>query len=534
MTDLPNDPTAPSDQPTGSSTESERERHDDVLDSDPTASDGGAGPLLPPAPTAPLQVPPHPVGPPTAPVPPPSGAETPWQGQSGQQGQFGQQGHSGRAGRPGQFAPPTQQEGQLRPQGQLGGFGPQGAPGQFGQQGNPGQFGPQGNPGQFGQQGNPGQFGPQGNPGQFGQQGNPGQFGPQGNPGQFGQQSFGGGQQQWQGQSGGPPYAGSGGPRPGGAGGPIGPGQGGFKWWWAAIPAAIILILVAVYGIKVIAPQGNDPSPRSRTVTPSRTSSPTKSSTPPRTTTRASPSAPTTAGPPASAVAPSPGQAAVLKDPKKVRFEVLSATRGKANIRFGADNKDTKRLDTQQTPFAVEAPLSPQNNYLSVGGSDYDTKALLMCRIYLDDALAYQDVGSGSVSCSVSRNLVSETRAAPGGAALGAETAVAPLPGDVPALPASPTKTRFEVYSSVEGGTVDLRYGADGKNQTEGKGQKTPLGIEAAVPGGGDYLSYRAGSYNGPVPYLMCRLYLDGVLVNMQQGYRTVSCDTSLSALYPK
>jgi len=517
VTDLPNDPTAPSDQPPGSSTESERERHDDVLDSDPTAPDGEPDPLPPPAPTAPLPVPPHRNAPSrTAQVPTPSGAEPPWQGQSGQQGQFGQQGQSGRSGRPGQFAPPTGQEGQLRPQGQSGGFGPQGAPGQFGPQENPGQFGPQGNQGQFGPQGNQARFGPQGN------------------QARFGQQTVGGGPQPWQGQSGGPPYAGPGGPRPGGPGGPIGPGQGGFKWWWAAIPAAIILILVAVFGIKVVAPQADDTSPSPRKVTPSRTSAPTKSSAAPRTTSRPSASAPTTAGPPASAVAPSPGQAAVLKDPKKVRFEVLSATKGKADIRFGADNKDTKRLDAQQTPFAVEAQLSPQNNYLSVGGSDHDTKALLMCRIYLDDALAYQDVGSGSVSCSLSRNLVSETRAAPGGAALGPATAVAPQPGDVPVLPANPTKTTFELYSSVEGGTVDLRYGADGKNQTEAKGQKTPLGIEAAVPAGADYLSYRAGNYDDPVPYLTCRLYLDGVLINVQQGYRTISCDTSLSALYHK
>lgn len=181
---------------------------------------------------------------------------------------------------------------------------------------------------------------------------------------------------------------------------------------------------------------------------------------------------------------------------------MFSATKGKADVRYGADNKDAKRLDAQQTPFAVEAQLSPQNNYLSVGASAYDAKALLMCRIYLDDTLAYQEVSTDNVSCSLSRNLVSETRAT------------------------------FEVYSSVDGGTVDLRYSADGKNQSEVKGQKAPLGIQAALPSGSDYLSYRASSYDGPPPYLMCRLYLDGVLVNVQQGYRYVSCDTSLSALY--
>jgi len=167
-----------------------------------------------------------------------------------------------------------------------------------------------------------------------------------------------------------------------------------------------------------------------------------------------------------------------------------------------------------------------------VGASAYDAKALLMCRIYLDDTLAYQEVSTDNVSCSLSRNLVSETRATPGGAPLGPVTTVAAQPGDVPALPAAPTRATFEVYSSVDGGTVDLRYGADGKNQSEVKGQKAPLGIQAALPSGSDYLTYRASSYDGPPPYLMCRLYLDGVLVNVQQGYRYVSCDTSLSALY--
>ncbi len=488
MTDLPNDPTAPSDQPQGSSTESERERHQDVLDSDPTANDGEPGPVAPPAATAPLPAPPHPYAPsPTAQIPGQPGPELPWQGQSGQQGQFGQPGQQGQFAQPGQsgqFGAPDQ----FRPQGQSGGFGPQG---------------------------------------------------PQT---QFGQQAFGGGQQPWQGQSAsryGVP-GGPGGPRPGGPGGPggpIGPGQGGFKWWWAAIPAAIVLILVAVFGIKVIAPRADGPTPRTQSSTTAQPSLPTRSTVPTRptrpTTPSPTPSTLTTSGPPASAVTPSPGQAVPVKDPKKVRLEVLSATKGKADVRFGADNKDTKRLDDQQTPFAVEAPLSPQNNFLSVGASDYDTKALLMCRVYLDDVLVHQKVASGSVSCALSRNLVSETRADPGGAPLAPASPVTPQPGEVPALPANPTKTTYELYSSVDGGTVDLRYGAD-RSLTVANDQKTPLGLEAALQTGADFLSYRASGNGNPSPYLMCRLYIDGVLVNQQQGYRSVSCNTSLSTLYDR
>jgi hypothetical protein len=301
------------------------------------------------------------------------------------------------------------------------------------------------------------------------------------------------------------------------------------------VPAAVVVILVAVFGIKVIAPEPGDPTPSTDIVTQARTPTATRSTAPPRTSTsRPIPSTPTGTGTPASPVAPSPGQAAVLKDPKKVRFEVLSASKGKADIRFGADNKDPKRLADQQTPFAVEAQLTPQNNYLSVSGSDYDAKPVMMCRIYLDDALVFQDLGTGNVSCSVSRNLVSETRASAGGAPLGPVAAVAPMPGDVPALPATPARSTFELYSSMEGGTVDLRYGADNKNQVGAQDQKTPLGLQAPIPSGGDYLSYRASNYDDANAYLMCRLYLDGVLINVQQGYRSVSCNTSLSSLYPK
>ena len=79
MTDLPNDPTAPPDQPQWFETESERQTHDDVLGSDPTAdsdvlgSDPTANDDAHEAPMSPVSVSPPRVARPGVTVRPPTG-----------------------------------------------------------------------------------------------------------------------------------------------------------------------------------------------------------------------------------------------------------------------------------------------------------------------------------------------------------------------------------------------------------------------------------------------------------------------------
>lgn len=299
----------------------------------------------------------------------------------------------------------------------------------------------------------------------------------------------------------------------------------------------VLVALLAVLGVRALT-SGDTPSP----ITAPTARSTTTGATPPVPSTTAPPATPTTpdasAGPTPSAdsgtpAAPSGVTAVPLPQATIVRFEVFSAGTAPVSVTYGSDNVSPTRLDGRRLPFAVQAPLTPANDYLHLSASDLDTQALLMCRLFVDGVLVSLDVGKGYATCSTSRGTATPTAAQGSGARLATATPAAPGRATVPPLAPSPTDVTYQVNSSRAGGRVDVSYGTDSSASVERDSQPAPFAVRLPIPASSDFLGVTATDVDGdPGPYLVCQVRIDGVLVEQSQGFRSVSCDLSPDQLY--
>ena len=60
-------------------------------------------------------------------------------------------------------------------------------------------------------------------------------------------------------------------------------------------------------------------------------------------------------------------------EPATVRLELVAATGTTATVTYGSDGRDTQRAEHVSLPWAVEAPLTADNNSISVTGAQEET-----------------------------------------------------------------------------------------------------------------------------------------------------------------
>ena len=205
----------------------------------------------------------------------------------------------------------------------------------------------------------------------------------------------------------------------------------------------------------------------------------------------------------ATKVAPTGATVPSVKDPKTVRLEVLAQNGSVGSVRYGSDAKDTTSQEDITLPWAVEAPLSAGNEFVSVSGSDQTpyTKgktntpvSTVICRIYLDGVKVTEMVGRGYASCDTSVDRFRTTRTDGDGEKLAAATAVTPATTTLPHLSgAAPTSVVFEAYSA--GSSGDVGFG-NSTTRSHLDDQTLPAAWRTALPAGVDYFGASVSDFS--------------------------------------
>lgn len=223
-------------------------------------------------------------------------------------------------------------------------------------------------------------------------------------------------------------------------------------------------------------------------------------------------------------------------DPGTVRLELVAASGTKATVTYGSDGRDTQRAKDVSLPWAVEAPLTADNNSISVTGAQESsaattaTKASLTCRVYLDGVLVNEERSRGMAACTT--KLDGFRSGAPGqGAALSRVTQAEPSSTVMPALPTAGAKVTFEAYSSDGTDALDVDFGPPGTRAgAHREHQPAPSAWQASVTKNVGLLTLRVRQDGPPraTSTLMCRILVDDVVVAQSLNAGPVGCSTSV------